>query len=90
MEGFSYSAANKNSGVTWNEETLYTYLKNPKKVRFDGSAVFIRYDHYIIYSTYTAHLDSSFILLFLLTPLGNAVHPGNEGMHASSIFKRQN
>ena len=30
-EGFSYSAANKNKGVTWNEETLYDYLLNPKK-----------------------------------------------------------
>ena len=30
-EGFSYSAANKNKGVTWSEETLYDYLLNPKK-----------------------------------------------------------
>jgi cytochrome c2 len=30
-EGFSYSAANKNKGVTWNEDTLYDYLLNPKK-----------------------------------------------------------
>ncbi|KAJ8711588.1 hypothetical protein PYW08_008542 [Mythimna loreyi] len=29
--GFSYSDANKNKGVTWNEETLYEYLENPKK-----------------------------------------------------------
>ena len=31
MEGFSYSAANKNKGVTWSEEPLYDYLLNPKK-----------------------------------------------------------
>jgi len=31
-QGFTYSSANKNSGITWNEETLYSYLKNPKKV----------------------------------------------------------
>ena len=30
-EGFSYSAANKNKGVKWGEETLYDYLLNPKK-----------------------------------------------------------
>jgi len=30
LEGFSYSDAMKNSGVTWNEETLDKYLKNPK------------------------------------------------------------
>ena len=32
-EGFSYTAANVNKGVTWNEETLFEYLENPKKVR---------------------------------------------------------
>ena len=29
--GYSYTAANKDSGVTWDEETLFTYLENPKK-----------------------------------------------------------
>ena len=31
--GFSYTAANVNKGITWNEETLFEYLENPKKVR---------------------------------------------------------
>jgi len=31
VEGFAYTAANKNSGITWNEDTLYEYLYNPKK-----------------------------------------------------------
>lgn len=31
IEGFSYSAANKGSGVTWDEETLFTYLEAPQK-----------------------------------------------------------
>ena len=30
--GFSYTAANVNKGITWNEETLFEYLENPKKV----------------------------------------------------------
>jgi cytochrome c len=30
IEGFNYSAANKNSGVTWTEETFGQYIKNPK------------------------------------------------------------
>jgi cytochrome c len=30
-EGFSYSTANKSSGVVWNEDTLFEYLLNPKK-----------------------------------------------------------
>merc|ERR1712046_442241 len=30
-EGFSYSRANKESGVTWGEDTLFDYLLNPKK-----------------------------------------------------------
>lgn len=31
MEGFAYTAANKNSGITWGEDTLFEYLLNPKK-----------------------------------------------------------
>ncbi|KAK7006234.1 putative cytochrome C [Favolaschia claudopus] len=31
VEGFSYTAANVNKGVTWSEETLFEYLENPKK-----------------------------------------------------------
>ncbi|WFD34130.1 iso-1-cytochrome c [Malassezia cuniculi] len=30
-EGFSYTAANINKGVTWSEETMFEYLENPKK-----------------------------------------------------------
>lgn len=30
-EGFSYSKANKEKGVLWEEQTLYDYLLNPKK-----------------------------------------------------------
>ena len=29
-EGYSYSAANKGSGLTWDEATLDVYLKNPQ------------------------------------------------------------
>ena len=31
-EGFSYTAANVNKGITWDETTLFEYLENPKKV----------------------------------------------------------
>jgi cytochrome c len=30
VDGYSYSAANKGSGLTWDEATLEEYLKNPK------------------------------------------------------------
>lgn len=30
-EGYSYSTANKKSGIVWGEETLFEYLENPKK-----------------------------------------------------------
>ena len=30
IEGFSYSAANKNSGLTWDEATFREYIKDPK------------------------------------------------------------
>ncbi len=29
--GYGYTAANKASGVDWNENTLFDYLENPKK-----------------------------------------------------------
>ncbi|CAH8657612.1 unnamed protein product [Dicrocoelium dendriticum] len=29
--GFSYTAANKEKGITWTEDTLFEYLENPKK-----------------------------------------------------------
>ncbi|PWZ02239.1 cytochrome c [Testicularia cyperi] len=31
VDGFSYTQANINKGVTWDEETLFEYLENPKK-----------------------------------------------------------
>src|SRR5260221_2868898 len=30
IEGYSYSPANKNSGITWDEETFREYIKDPK------------------------------------------------------------
>ena len=30
VEGYNYSPANKNSGLTWDEATLREYLKDPK------------------------------------------------------------
>ena len=29
--GYSYSQANKSKGITWNDDTLFEYLENPKK-----------------------------------------------------------
>lgn len=31
VDGFSYTEANKSKGVTWKEDTLFSYLENPKK-----------------------------------------------------------
>ena len=30
VEGYSYSPANKNSGITWDEATFREYIKDPK------------------------------------------------------------
>lgn len=30
VEGYNYSDANKNSGITWDEATFAEYIKNPK------------------------------------------------------------
>ncbi len=32
IEGYAYSAANKNSGITWTEDKLFAYLEAPQKV----------------------------------------------------------
>ncbi|KJX96356.1 cytochrome c like protein [Zymoseptoria brevis] len=31
VEGFSYTDANKQKAITWEENTLFEYLENPKK-----------------------------------------------------------
>ena len=31
VEGYSYSPANKNSGITWDEATFAEYIKDPRK-----------------------------------------------------------
>mmetsp|Transcript_458 Transcript_458/g.604 ORF Transcript_458/g.604 Transcript_458/m.604 type:complete len:104 (+) Transcript_458:144-455(+) len=30
-DGYSYSSANKKSGIIWGDDTLFDYLENPKK-----------------------------------------------------------
>jgi cytochrome c len=30
VEGYNYTAANKNSGITWDEPTFREYIRNPK------------------------------------------------------------
>lgn len=32
VQNYSYSAANKNSGITWTDEEFLTYIKNPQGV----------------------------------------------------------
>lgn len=32
VQGYSYSPANKNSGITWSREKLFQYLENPQRV----------------------------------------------------------
>lgn len=31
VAGYSYTQANRDKGVVWNDETLFDYLENPKK-----------------------------------------------------------
>ena len=31
VEGYAYTAANKEKGVVWGDDTLFEYLENPKK-----------------------------------------------------------
>jgi cytochrome c len=32
VPGYTYSAANKNSGIVWNNEKLFQYLENPQRI----------------------------------------------------------
>ena len=32
IPGYTYSTANKNSGITWSEEKLFQYLENPQRI----------------------------------------------------------
>ena len=32
VEGFNYSPANANSGITWTEEQMYVYLEDPQRI----------------------------------------------------------
>ncbi|KAK2591125.1 iso-1-cytochrome c [Conoideocrella luteorostrata] len=31
VDGYSYTDANKQKGITWDDDTLFAYLENPKK-----------------------------------------------------------
>jgi cytochrome c len=39
-DGYSYSTANKKSGILWGEDTLFEYLENPKKYMKGTKMVF--------------------------------------------------
>lgn len=41
IEGFNYSEANKNSGITWDDATFREYIKNPKAKIPNTKMVFV-------------------------------------------------
>ena len=41
VEGFNYSDANKNSGITWDESTFREYIKNPRAKIPNTKMVFV-------------------------------------------------
>ena len=55
IEGYSYTAANKNSGLTWDEATFREYIKDPKakipgtKMVFPGIKNEQEIDHLVAY-----------------------------------------
>jgi len=53
-DGYSYSSANKKSGITWGEDTLFEYLENPKK-----------YIKVCLSSTFVVNFSSASLLVML-------------------------
>ena len=52
-EGYSYSSANKKSGITWADDTLFDYLENPKKyIKVCHHYLILWYNHFIAHSTW--------------------------------------
>jgi cytochrome c len=39
IEGFSYTEANRNSGIVWNEESFKDYIRNPRE-KIPGTRMF--------------------------------------------------
>jgi cytochrome c len=57
-DGYSYSTANKESGITWNDDTLFDYLLAPKKyIKVSRSRMFLLSIYKLIFS-------ACFFLLF--------------------------
>jgi cytochrome c len=56
-DGYSYSTANKESGITWNDDTLFDYLLAPKK--------YIKVNNVPFSHVFIVHLQTYFLCLFL-------------------------
>ena len=61
-DGYSYTAANVNKGITWTEQTLFEYLENPKKVCVTRSHPSRHISNYLslcalLYSVHSWHKD---------------------------------
>jgi len=57
VEGFSYTAANVNKGVVWDENTLFEYLENPKKVTLSGLLVMVKLTTFIEFLVHSRDED---------------------------------
>ena len=70
-DGYSYSAANKKSGITWGDDTLFEYLENPKKY-IKVCFIMHLFDFMENYNfvSFLRHLDSQTILGLCLLVLG--------------------
>ncbi len=66
-DGYSYSAANKKSGVTWEEDTLFEYLENPKKYI---KVCHVSSVHFFVFSLCRCHQ----CLWLLMKPLPGKMH----------------
>ncbi len=66
--GYSYSTANKNSGITWTEANLKTYLKAPQKMVPGTKMTFQGFQK-------QSDIDNVVAFLKTLGPDGNPIKP---------------
>merc|ERR1712063_154104 len=59
-DGYSYSSANKKSGIMWGDDTLFDYLENPKKyIKVSLAIIGMRWVHLLWSGVYLGDANAN-------------------------------